>query len=392
MLNFLVVFLLSLFFTMPSFAESIVFKNGKSVEAKIIEKTPDSIKVDIKGIPITYYLEDLEFIDGIKVVIPKKINQKPLVEENVNNSDNIATSVLAETPDEELLKYGMKFFPPVGWIKNKNIKSEMGEIINFSSPKEESQIQITVPYRISFKKYQDKVFKNKKNPKFVFEKEIEFLGVPCQIYYQDTKTEIGIVRLKFYLFFKDNMVYSFQYLGFLDKTFNEDISDFEKALNNIEITNQIYFEHMSGLFKIIPPPDFKVEKHSPKGVSFVRDNVRNSSYFSVSFQDIPHGYTDEEYSTKLEDNEYIQSVIDDMEKKGWLYGMKVVETRKRFVNGIMALEYVVENKNFLFPMRGESVVFIKNQKMFTIVTNSRPELYEGVEKDFEKALKTLKIQ
>lgn len=56
---------LSGFFLSPfGFAESIVFKSGKTMEAQIIEKGDEYIKVDFLGLPITYYFENIESIDG----------------------------------------------------------------------------------------------------------------------------------------------------------------------------------------------------------------------------------------------------------------------------------------------------------------------------------------
>ncbi len=49
---------------LPAHAETIKLKSGKTVEAKIIEKTSTSIKADVNGIPITYYFEEIDSIDG----------------------------------------------------------------------------------------------------------------------------------------------------------------------------------------------------------------------------------------------------------------------------------------------------------------------------------------
>lgn len=49
------------------FAETIVLKSGKTIEGKIINKTDKYIKMDISGIPITYYLDDIESIDGNRI-------------------------------------------------------------------------------------------------------------------------------------------------------------------------------------------------------------------------------------------------------------------------------------------------------------------------------------
>jgi hypothetical protein len=56
--------LLSLYFLSFAFAETIVLKSGDKVEAKIIEKTSDYVIVEISGIPLTYFLEDIDSIDG----------------------------------------------------------------------------------------------------------------------------------------------------------------------------------------------------------------------------------------------------------------------------------------------------------------------------------------
>ncbi len=57
--------LIFLFISSYVFAETIVLKSGKTIKGKILEKTDSSIKVDIAGIPITYYLDEIENIDGV---------------------------------------------------------------------------------------------------------------------------------------------------------------------------------------------------------------------------------------------------------------------------------------------------------------------------------------
>ncbi len=55
-----------LFYALPVFAEKIALKSGKTVEGKIREKTNEKIKVDIDGIPVTYYFDQIVSIDGKK--------------------------------------------------------------------------------------------------------------------------------------------------------------------------------------------------------------------------------------------------------------------------------------------------------------------------------------
>ncbi len=47
-----------------SLAEVIHLKNGKTVEARITQRTPKSVVVDWYGVPITYWLEEVDHIDG----------------------------------------------------------------------------------------------------------------------------------------------------------------------------------------------------------------------------------------------------------------------------------------------------------------------------------------
>ncbi|MBU2103004.1 MAG: hypothetical protein KKF80_06365, partial [Candidatus Omnitrophica bacterium] len=48
-------------------AEVIKFKNGKTVEGDITERDATSIKVDTSGIALTYYLDEIDSIDGKRI-------------------------------------------------------------------------------------------------------------------------------------------------------------------------------------------------------------------------------------------------------------------------------------------------------------------------------------
>ena len=45
-------------------ADTIVLKSGKTVEAKIVEKTDKEIKVDVQGVPVTYWMDEIEKVNG----------------------------------------------------------------------------------------------------------------------------------------------------------------------------------------------------------------------------------------------------------------------------------------------------------------------------------------
>jgi S1-C subfamily serine protease len=68
---FIIFFAFTLSFAFLSYPETITLKSGKTIEARIIERTDSYIKVDIKGIPITYYLDEIEAIEGVKTSTPQ---------------------------------------------------------------------------------------------------------------------------------------------------------------------------------------------------------------------------------------------------------------------------------------------------------------------------------
>lgn len=62
----LIFILLISLFAHPVFAETILLKSGETLEAKIIEKTNTYIKVDVAGMSLTYFLNDIRSIAGMK--------------------------------------------------------------------------------------------------------------------------------------------------------------------------------------------------------------------------------------------------------------------------------------------------------------------------------------
>jgi hypothetical protein len=63
-LKITILFLVSLMIIFSSFADTIVLKSGKTIDAKIIERTDEKIKIDVEGIGITYFLSDIVSING----------------------------------------------------------------------------------------------------------------------------------------------------------------------------------------------------------------------------------------------------------------------------------------------------------------------------------------
>ncbi|MDD5729518.1 MAG: tetratricopeptide repeat protein [Candidatus Omnitrophica bacterium] len=95
-LPFCLVFLaVSFCLPVPLFAEKIILKSKKEIEGKVVEKTDKYLKFDFQGITLTYYIDDIESVDGIPVRdykmgaspaarLPVK-NPSPVVQKSVPN-------------------------------------------------------------------------------------------------------------------------------------------------------------------------------------------------------------------------------------------------------------------------------------------------------------------
>jgi len=55
---------IGLFLAIPTFAETIILKSGKRVDGKILQRSDEYIKVDVYGVSLTYYLDEIESITG----------------------------------------------------------------------------------------------------------------------------------------------------------------------------------------------------------------------------------------------------------------------------------------------------------------------------------------
>ncbi len=62
----IILVLILIFLSRFAFADMIVLKSGKVMEAKILERTDEYIKIDFKGVALTYFLDEIESIDGKK--------------------------------------------------------------------------------------------------------------------------------------------------------------------------------------------------------------------------------------------------------------------------------------------------------------------------------------
>lgn len=53
------------------YAETLVLKSGQKIDGKIIEQTDKYIKIELSGVVLTYWLDEIERIDGVVVSAPR---------------------------------------------------------------------------------------------------------------------------------------------------------------------------------------------------------------------------------------------------------------------------------------------------------------------------------
>jgi len=75
-------------------AETILLKSGKTVEGKLIERADSYITIDFEGVTLTYFLDEIESIDGQKqpvVLLKKDPVLEPQKNETSKNSAQLNT-------------------------------------------------------------------------------------------------------------------------------------------------------------------------------------------------------------------------------------------------------------------------------------------------------------
>jgi len=66
------ILVMSLFLPAIIFAETILLKTGESVEGKLLEKNDKFVKIDFQGVELTYFINEIDSIDGKQVNAPKE--------------------------------------------------------------------------------------------------------------------------------------------------------------------------------------------------------------------------------------------------------------------------------------------------------------------------------
>lgn len=126
----LLILLLVLCFPISIFAETIVLKSGQKVEGQIIKRTDEYVKIDFQEVILTYFLDEIETIDGKKVnlsikqtnvVLEDKRAQYPYISEK-NEIASIKDD-LSETASEQKV-YTLEKPPAIPISNDKETKRQ----------------------------------------------------------------------------------------------------------------------------------------------------------------------------------------------------------------------------------------------------------------------------
>lgn len=87
---------LTVSFPALSLAETIVLKSGQKIEGKITERTDKYINVDIAGVAVPYFLDDIESIDGQKSFLPTENKEKIVLAPELQKLKTLCSEGLQE--------------------------------------------------------------------------------------------------------------------------------------------------------------------------------------------------------------------------------------------------------------------------------------------------------
>lgn len=87
-----------LLFLSNAFCDTIIFKSGKQLDGSIKERTNEAVKIDIEGITLTYYLTDIESINGEKITTAVSSSSQA-VESSAPVVSDSATMPVTEDPE-----------------------------------------------------------------------------------------------------------------------------------------------------------------------------------------------------------------------------------------------------------------------------------------------------
>jgi len=89
-----------IFFSSICWAETIYLKNGTKVEGKIVEKTEQQVKVDISGITLTYFTDEIDRIEDESRPATAPQPQTPFIIPSPQKIEDSSSDLMKLTPPQ----------------------------------------------------------------------------------------------------------------------------------------------------------------------------------------------------------------------------------------------------------------------------------------------------
>lgn len=238
----IMIIILVLFLSSSIFAETIVLKSGKTIEGKIVEKTDKYIKVDFEGVPLTYFIEDIESINGEKIVLPPAekeiVVNKPQFKEQIQEYAPSDHKEIFEERLSNLLTLSMK---PDSTEREAAIAGE--KLLQFSKDYPDSRFAKDVKYLIKLILFTGAVNTGNKDLSLKLLKEMEEI---VNLYPNSSLDEFTCKKWKeilgdkssgvVYIPYKYILPYMRGLMGFMFKDYKSSIDNFSFLKDKLDFT------------------------------------------------------------------------------------------------------------------------------------------------------------
>ncbi|UCC94566.1 MAG: hypothetical protein JSW40_07085 [Candidatus Omnitrophota bacterium] len=244
--------LIVLYMSQCAFAETIVLKSGKTVEAKIIEQTDRFLKIDFHGVAITYYLDEVESIDGKKLSFQKEPKEKlgpgdklfiDLDKEvRIDQRPTFAMEELSPEGIYTVADVTMRFIPPSGWKRRVQDSSSSAREIQFSPEnfEEIASLHIGVSSASAFlildaSMFLENIMREVSKDPNVIEKEVISLAGTKAL---SVVTSYSGIKTKQIQFVKDAHMFTFAFVA-QEKNFDRWLPSVSQSLETFDIVSSL---------------------------------------------------------------------------------------------------------------------------------------------------------
>lgn len=400
--------------TVPCLADTIYFKDGKKLDATIIEKTDKYIKVDVAGIPLTYFNDEIEKIVAgqAKEAVAQSANtldagRKEFVSQDygirIIGPEGWTLATPASGPQIAIFKKSLRAFPLIG-ITVDTVPPQIKSAIEFAKWVLPSYQEPGVNFRI-LEEPHVVIVNGLEAAKFTFEMSDE---------------QGRSMKSLDYKFMMDTVVFSVQCMDY-PQAFAANLKDFEDAVATFKFigegkrvaeSGQTRKRKLSDVLAAGQKQYGQYEHATPKFVLKIPEGTSRNWHFVVFNEPTVPFYLVND-ATFIKDIPFISSMVSEVppeklrdketafkevaefhrewEKEVWGKGIVFVNNGSPLeLKGFSAFERIVEVPNK--KLNYHFVYIFIGDYLLQLGLNTRQEDYANDDKDFMRILATLSTQ